>query len=104
MTPADIAACYEHQLDREASRMAGFTSKDANDRAAYVARWTRLLEEGEVIARMITLDGELAGSIGMWGPPERRQITYWVWRWHWGNGVATRALEQLLKEAPQRPV
>lgn len=104
MTPADVPICFEHQLDPEAGRMAAFTSKDGRDRDAYVARWTRLLAEGSVCAKMILAEGEVVGTIASWGPPEDRQVTYWIWRTHWRRGLATSALSEYLKVYPARPL
>jgi RimJ/RimL family protein N-acetyltransferase len=104
MTSADIALCYEHQLDPEAGRMAAFLSKDGKDKTAYTARWTKLLDGGEVIARMIVRDGAVVGSIGSWGPSDERNITYWIWKEHWGKGIATAALSAFLSVERTRPL
>lgn len=104
MTGADVPVMFARQRDPESRRMAAFASKDGDDPTAYAARWERLLREGNVRARMIELGGETVGSVGSWGPPEDRQLTYWVWREHWGRGVATAALRLFLEIETTRPL
>jgi hypothetical protein len=41
------------------------------------------------IARVIVVDGEVAGS--SWGSPDEREVTYWIGRSYWGKGIATSA-------------
>lgn len=60
--PHDLPVFYEHQLDAEAARMAGFVSRD---RAAFDAHWaTNILGNPDAIARTIVVDGAVAGNIG----------------------------------------
>lgn len=40
----------------------------------------------------------------MFGPPEEREVTYWIGRQYWGRGAATAALRELLGVAPERPL
>ncbi len=37
----DLDVLFEHWTDREAIRMAAFTSPDQNDRTAFERRWAR---------------------------------------------------------------
>ena len=53
--------------------------------------WTR-----SKIARAIVVEGEVAGTIGSWGDPNEREVTYWVGRSYWGKGIATAALNAFL--------
>jgi RimJ/RimL family protein N-acetyltransferase len=57
-----------------------------------------------VIARVIVVDGEVAGSISSWGDPDEREVTYWIGRPFWGRGIATSALEAFLAVDPSRPL
>jgi RimJ/RimL family protein N-acetyltransferase len=62
------------------------------DRDAFERRWSRLRADETVIARVIVVDGEVAGTIGSWGDPGEREVTYWIGRSYWGKGIATGAL------------
>jgi RimJ/RimL family protein N-acetyltransferase len=57
-----------------------------------------------VIARAIVVDGEVAGTIGSWGDPDEREVTYWIGRSYWGKGIATCALNAYLAVDPTRPL
>jgi RimJ/RimL family protein N-acetyltransferase len=104
MLESDIPLCFQHQLDPKAGRMAAFTSKDGKDPDAYMARWSRLLQEKQVEARMILLDSDVVGTIGCWGPIDERQVTSWIWKEHWGKGIATAALSAFLRIVTTRPL
>jgi RimJ/RimL family protein N-acetyltransferase len=84
-------AVFEQWADPVAARMAAFTSPDHMDRDAFERRWSRLRADETVINRAIVVDGEVAGTIGSWGDPDERQVTYWIGRSYWGKGIATCA-------------
>jgi RimJ/RimL family protein N-acetyltransferase len=44
---------------------------------------------------------EVVGHAGVFGPPEEREVTYWIGREHWGRGAATAALRELLSIVPE---
>jgi RimJ/RimL family protein N-acetyltransferase len=100
----DLAALFEQWADPVAVHMAAFTAPDHMDRDAFARRWDRLRADDTVITRAIVADGEVAGTIGSWGEPGEREVTYWIGRSHWGKGIATRALEAFLAVDPSRPL
>jgi RimJ/RimL family protein N-acetyltransferase len=100
----DLAVLFEQWADPVAARMAAFTAPDHMDRAAFERRWSRLRADETVINRAIVVDGEVAGTIGSWGEPGEREVTYWIGRSYWGKGVATCALEAFLTVDPSRPL
>jgi RimJ/RimL family protein N-acetyltransferase len=100
----DLAVLFEQWADPVAARMAAFTAPDHMDRDAFERRWSRLRADESVINRVIVVDGEVAGSIGSWGDPDEREVTYWIGRSYWGKGIATRALEAFLTVDPSRPL
>lgn len=102
--PADLPIFFEHQRDPSANRMAAFGSADPQDKAAFMARWDKMLKTPGVIARTIEVAGDVAGHIvnfEMFGAPS---VTYWVGKPWWGHGVATGALQAFLTEFDTRPV
>src|SRR6266496_5256314 len=101
---ADLAVLFEQWADPVAVRMAAFTAPDQMDRDAFERRWSRLRADESVIARAIVVDGEVAGTIGSWGDPDEREVTYWIGRSYWGRGIATCALDAFLTVDPSRPL
>jgi RimJ/RimL family protein N-acetyltransferase len=100
----DLAVLFEQWADPVAAHMAAFTAPDHMDRDAFERRWSRLRADETVINRAIVVDGEVAGTIGSWGGPDEREVTYWIGRSFWGKGVATAALEAFLAVDPVRPL
>jgi RimJ/RimL family protein N-acetyltransferase len=100
----DLAVLFEHWADPVAARMAAFTSPDHMERAAFERRWSRLRADETVTNRAIVVEGEVAGTIGSWGEPDEREVTYWIGRSYWGKGVATDALKAFLTVDQSRPL
>ncbi len=104
--PADLEVLFRQQLDPDANRMAAFTPADPADRAAFDARWTRILGDPSIVARAVVADDRLAGSISMWRDPALSgpEVTYWLGRELWGRGIASEALRQFVALIPNRPL
>jgi RimJ/RimL family protein N-acetyltransferase len=100
----DLAVLFEQWADPVAAHMAAFTPPDQMDRDAFERRWTRLRADETLITRAIVADGEVAGTIGSWGGPGEREVTYWIGRSYWGRGIATGALEAFLTIERSRPL
>ncbi|MGW4231642.1 GNAT family N-acetyltransferase [Streptomyces sp. NPDC004980] len=101
---ADLPLFFAFMSDPEATRMAAFTSADPSDRAMFNAHWQRIRASDTVIMRTVLADGAVVGSVGVYGSPAEREVTYWVDRAHWGKGLATAALRALLDAVPERPL
>ena len=100
----DLETFFEQMQDREANYMAAFTAKDPTDREAFTAHWAKIREDEGITLRTIVFDGKIAGHIvchGWFGNPE---ISYWIGKEYWGQGVATRALEEFTVILHQRPL
>jgi RimJ/RimL family protein N-acetyltransferase len=100
----DLAVLFEQWADPVAAHMAAFTAPHHMDRDAFERRWSRLRADETVINRVIVVDGEVAGSIGSWGDPGEREVTYWIGRSYWGRGIATSALKAFLTVDRSRPL
>jgi RimJ/RimL family protein N-acetyltransferase len=101
---ADLPVFFAQQLDPDANRMAAFISKDPADREAFFAHWARIRADTGITLRAIEWGEHLAGYVsvhGWFGEPE---ITYWLGREFWGQGIATRALALFLQVVPTRPL
>jgi hypothetical protein len=77
--------------------MAAFAWEGPSDRARFDAHWARLRQDPSVIARTVVGEGgAVLGNIGVFGPAEQREVTYWIGRAHWGRGAASAALRAML--------
>ena len=92
----DVDVLFEHASDREAIRMAAFTSPAFDDRDAFHARWTRIRRDPTTTTRVIETDGRVVGHISSFDLDGKREVTYWIDRQHWGKGIATRALREFV--------
>ncbi|HSI13769.1 MAG TPA: GNAT family N-acetyltransferase [Chthoniobacter sp.] len=101
----DLPIFFEQQSDPEAIHMAAFTPRDPGDRPAFLARWHRWLADPTIIARTIVLDGGIVGYVMSYEEDGKPEVTYWLGRYYWGQGLATRALSAFLQQGnPARPI
>ena len=111
LTESDLPILFEHQNDPEASRMAAFISRDPADRDAFMTHWKRILagpfpgqQGGSLTMKAILWNGQVAGSIGSFMWDGKPQVTYWLGKAFWGNGIATLALTEFLCIFNTRPL
>ncbi|RPF32547.1 GNAT family N-acetyltransferase [Streptomyces sp. TLI_185] len=100
---SDLPVFFRQMNDPEALRMAAFTPKDPADRDAFDAHWKRIRASADVL-RTVLVDGDVVGSAAVYGEPGEREVTYWIERAHWGRGIATAALRELVAQVPERPL
>jgi RimJ/RimL family protein N-acetyltransferase len=74
----DLGVLFEHWTDREAIRMAAFTSPDPDDRAAFEQRWARLRSDASTTNRVVEIDGRVVGHIASFDLEGHREVTYWI--------------------------
>ena len=101
---SDLAALFRHMSDPESVKMAAFTPEDPDDRQWFDAHMVRVMESPENTPRAITWEGELVGSIGSFVVEGQTEITYWIDRAVWGQGIASRALSLFLEVVRIRPI
>ena len=100
--PDDLTIFFEQQLDTDATRMAGFPSRD---RTAFDAHWANnILGNPAAVTQAVLLDGKVAGYIGSWQQEGVRLVGYWIGKEYWGKGVATKALARFLSIVTERPL
>lgn len=100
----DLEILFQIQLDEEANYQAAFTAKDSQNKEAYLTKYTRLLHDPTVNNQTIMVDGVIAGSIAKFVMEGDAEITYWIDKKFWGQGVATTALKDLLTIEKTRPI
>ena len=101
----DLPLFFAYQLDPDANHMAAFTAKDPADRQAFMAKWDRSLASETTAIRTILFEGQVVGSVLKYeasaGHPE---VSYWLGKPFWGQGIATAALRVLLLQVTARPI
>ncbi|WP_112268520.1 GNAT family N-acetyltransferase [Lentzea terrae] len=100
----DLDAVFEFMRDPESVWMAAFTAEDPDDREAFDAHWRKVRARTDVTNRVIVGDGRVVGTIACFVMEGDTEITYWIDRAVWGQGVAGRALALLLEEVTVRPL
>lgn len=98
----DLPIFFEQQLNQEANYMAAFTAKDPTNQAVFTAHWQRILANETVIIKTIICDGQVAGSVSSYEDEGKPEVTYWLGKDYWGQGIATWALQEFLAHNNQR--
>jgi RimJ/RimL family protein N-acetyltransferase len=101
----DLPVFFGFQLDPDANRMAAFTARDPSDRPAFLAHWRKIMADPTTINKTIVRDGQVVGSIASYELAGRPEVTYWIGRAFWGQGIATQALAEFLAQVNRtRPI
>jgi RimJ/RimL family protein N-acetyltransferase len=106
VTEADLPIFFEQQSDPVACNMAAFTAREPMDRDAFAAKWNKILADESIAKRTIVAQGRVAGNIVCFVAPWSGQyeVSYWIGREFWGQGIATEALTTLLNSVRIRPL
>jgi RimJ/RimL family protein N-acetyltransferase len=99
--PGDLTRMYDMQLDPESNRMAVTIPRTGE---AFDAHWAKVLDDPGITARAVLVDGALVGHIGCSPMDGQDHVGYWIDRAYWGLGIASRALQLLLREVAKRPL
>ena len=101
---SDLDAIFEQMRDPESVHMAAFTAENPSDRRAFDAHMAKIMSSSENRLRAIISDSRLVGTIASYVSEGATEVTYWIDRSCWGQGIATRALSLLLEEIFVRPI
>ena len=104
LTQTDLPVFFQQQRDPLANHMAAFTAKDPNDQAAFNAHWEKVLADQGITIQTILYNEQVAGHILCHSWFGDSEISYWIGRDFWGQGVATRALKEFLTLLDERPL
>ncbi|MEV6236041.1 GNAT family N-acetyltransferase [Lentzea sp. NPDC051838] len=100
----DLDTIFEFSRDPESVWMAAFTAKDPDDREAFDAHWSKIRAREDVTNRVVVGDGRVVGTVACFVMEGDTEITYWIDRAVWGQGVAGRAVALILEEVTVRPL
>ena len=102
--PEDLDILFTFQLDKESRYLAAFMPEDSTDKAAYMVKYTRLLNDSTVNNQTIIFNNKVVGSIARFVLFGNNEITYWIDKQFWGKNIATAALKKMLMIDNCRPV
>lgn len=113
-TPRDLEAMFEMQADPQSNQMAGTKPRT---REVFFNAWEKIFQDPGVNQRIILMrpdrgtdghggnsEGTIVGMISRFQSDGHDAVGYWIARAHWGQGIASRALEMFLKEETRRPL
>jgi RimJ/RimL family protein N-acetyltransferase len=101
---SDLDALFVQMRDPVSVQMAAFTVTDPSDRAAFDIHIAKTRASPEANSFAVTRDGRLVGSIASFVVEGDTEVTYWIDRSVWGQGIASQALAVLLGRVSARPV
>lgn len=103
-TIEDLELLFQFQLDPEANYLAAFISGDPADKTAYINKYQKLLGDPTINNKTILVGDVIAGSIAKFMLHGEAEITYWIDRKFWNQGVATNALQKFKLIEATRPL
>jgi ribosomal-protein-alanine N-acetyltransferase len=101
---ADLAVLFQFQLEDEANYLAAFTPKNHTDKEAYLEKFARFLQDPTIVMQTILVGELIVGSMAKFEVEGHAEITYWIDRSFWGQGIATAALKSFLLLVQTRPI
>ena len=99
--PGDLPRMYDLQLDPESNRMAVTIPRTLE---AFDAHWAKVLDDPGNTTRAVLVGEALVGYISCFPMDGQDHVGYWIDRAYWGMGIASRALQLLLREVAKRPL
>jgi RimJ/RimL family protein N-acetyltransferase len=100
---SDYLVFFGLQRDSVSAQMAAFGTQDP-DAATHAARWKKGLADASCTQKAIVLNDEVVGYVASFMHDGHLEVTYWIARSHWGAGIATRALAELVASISTRPL
>jgi RimJ/RimL family protein N-acetyltransferase len=101
---SDLESLFDLQLDKESGYMAAFMPSNHTDQSAYIDKYTKLFNDPNVTNLTILIDNIIIGSVAKFIMNGEAEITYWIDRKYWGQGIATHAVKSLLDIEMMRPI
>lgn len=98
----DYPILFEFMRDGTSATMAAFGTRDA-DASQFAARWKASVTDGAA-RKAVVEGGAVVGFVATFLLEGKPQVTYWIARSRWGRGIATAALQELLKRVAARPL
>jgi ribosomal-protein-alanine N-acetyltransferase len=101
---SDLDFLFQFQLDPEGNFLAAFMPTDANNKEAYVKKYSKFLTDLTINMQTILIEDIIVGSIAKFEIESNAEITYWIDRHLWGRGIGSSALKAFLSIENMRPI
>jgi [ribosomal protein S5]-alanine N-acetyltransferase len=101
---ADLECLFQFQTDKEAGFLAAFMPIDPFDKTLFMKKHKQLLNNPTINYQTITIEDVIIGSIAKFVMDDQAEITYWIDRNYWGQGIVTSALNAFLSIESARPI
>jgi RimJ/RimL family protein N-acetyltransferase len=101
---ADLDTLFEWERDPLAIQLAAFTRDDPSNRDAFDAHYQRIRTDESNTLHAVEIDGCFVGTVASFTIEGDREVSYWIDRARWGQGLATSALAALLAIETTRPL
>jgi RimJ/RimL family protein N-acetyltransferase len=101
---SELDALFDQMRDPESVWMAAFTAEDPDNCEAFDTHMSAVRASPDVTPRAVTRDGHVVGSIASFVVDDHTEVTYWIDRAVWGQGVASEALALFLDSVAVRPL
>lgn len=83
--------------------MAGFGSKEFDDKEAFYSRMSRISKDADSMYKVIEHELQVVGNVGKWVHEERPELMYEVDKRFRGIGMASAAVNEFLQVFEERP-
>ncbi len=100
-TKDDLPELFEMQLDPLSNAMAVTNPRSPE---AFAAHWDNVFQDSSTVPLVILLSDQIVGLVACFRSEHCHSIGYSIHRDFWGQGIATQALQQLLRDVPDRPL
>lgn len=103
--PEDVPRLYELECCPDSCRMAGIKPRT---REAFFSRWDAIFPDANITPRVVEMETplgpEIVGSINIFQRDGKNFVGYLIAKEHWGKGLASFALAEILNHDLRRPL
>lgn len=100
----DLPELFVQQSDPLANHMAAFTGADPYDEQVFLKKWRGVLNNPSITMWSLVSDRRLLGSVVVYPLDGEPQLSYWIDRRFWSQGVASRGVQLVLSVYDRRPL
>src|SRR5689334_479458 len=93
-TKEDLETLFVFQTNKDGIWMAAFMPKDPNDKAAYMEKWIKIIENPDIRMQTLRFKNQIVGSVTHFEMMGETNVSYWIDRQHWGKGFASEGLKK----------